>query len=216
MQPIKPRRRRRNKFLLVEKLTRTAKYALLTHDYLRSLFRHDRSRGILIWQTRPRHHFKSAAAQRSFNNRLAGKCTGSFYTDRSGARRRRVVIPLPHSRGHLGVNLSRIIFRMAHGYWPELVDHINRDPLINVLSNLRAASPGQNQQNRRVGKNSRTGIVGVSPTVSGKYCAAVGYHGKQYRKSGLTFAEACRVRARLKRKYHQFHPHDHEQQRQAA
>lgn len=43
----------------------------------------------------------------------------------------------------------RVIFFMHHGYWPELVDHIDRDISNNRIENLREASPKLNSRNTK-------------------------------------------------------------------
>ena len=43
----------------------------------------------------------------------------------------------------------RLIFLMHHGYLPEEIDHVNRDPLDNRIENLRASTSSQNKMNRR-------------------------------------------------------------------
>jgi hypothetical protein len=60
------------------------------------------------------------------------------------------------------VKVHRLIFLMHHGYLPTEVDHINGDKLDNRIENLRAATKSQNQQNRKVNKNSKSGVKGVS------------------------------------------------------
>lgn len=46
----------------------------------------------------------------------------------------------------------RILFFMAHGYLPDLIDHINCDPSDNKISNLRALSHKENLLNRKNAK----------------------------------------------------------------
>jgi hypothetical protein len=44
---------------------------------------------------------------------------------------------------------SRLIFCMVHGYFPEIVDHINLDSLNDRPENLRAATPSQSSVNTK-------------------------------------------------------------------
>jgi hypothetical protein len=63
------------------------------------------------------------------------------------------------SRGYIGtyihhdgklkrVLLHRMVYLLAHGYLPETVDHINRNPSDNRVENLRAATKREQQSNR--------------------------------------------------------------------
>src|SRR5215472_14234750 len=72
------------------------------------------------------------------------------------------------SHGHLQVYIygrlmlvHRVIWRIVTNEWPEhQIDHINLHRDHNQWINLRAATNGQNQQNRFVNKNNKLGIKG--------------------------------------------------------
>jgi hypothetical protein len=115
----------------------------LTVDLLNHLFEYDKETGNLIWKIKPSsrgHHVK------------AGDIAGTL-----------------KSHGYLcvGINYNsyrahRLIFLMHKGYLPKTVDHINGDKLDNRIENLRAATVGQNQHNRKTNANNTSGYKGVS------------------------------------------------------
>lgn len=55
----------------------------------------------------------------------------------------------------------RIIFLLAHKYLPIAIDHKDGNPRNNTVENLRAATLSQNQYNRCVNRNSKTGLKNV-------------------------------------------------------
>lgn len=55
----------------------------------------------------------------------------------------------------------RVIFAMHHGYFPKLVDHIDRDKLNNKIENLREATNRMNVINSGLSKNNKSGVKGV-------------------------------------------------------
>ena len=57
--------------------------------------------------------------------------------------------------------VHRLIFLWHHGYLPEQVDHINGIRSDSRVENLRAATFGQNQQNKCFQKNNTSGFKGV-------------------------------------------------------
>lgn len=63
-----------------------------------------------------------------------------------------------------GLNLKahRVAWIMATGEEPDVIDHINGDCSDNRLINLRAVSRAENQKNRAVGRNSKTGEIGIT------------------------------------------------------
>ena len=115
----------------------------LTVDLLNHLFEYDKETGNLIWKIKPSsrgHHVK------------AGDIAGTL-----------------KSHGYLcvGINYNsyrahRLIFLMHKGYLPKTIDHINGDKLDNRIENLRAATVGQNQHNRKTNANNTSGYKGVS------------------------------------------------------
>jgi hypothetical protein len=56
----------------------------------------------------------------------------------------------------------RLIYLMVHGVLPDLIDHVDGNPLNNKIENLRAATKAENGFNRKINKNSSTGVKGVS------------------------------------------------------
>ena len=81
------------------------------------------------------------------------------------------------------------------------IDHVNRDGLDNRRANLRPATRAQNQQNRRVHWNSKSGVRGVCwDAAQGKWRVSVKQDGKRiYSARFVSLSEAADAarRARL-------------------
>jgi hypothetical protein len=60
--------------------------------------------------------------------------------------------------------LHRLIFLYHYGFIPKFIDHIDRDPLNNRIENLRECTGAQNQGNRTINKNNKSGYKGVKKT----------------------------------------------------
>lgn len=59
------------------------------------------------------------------------------------------------------VGAHRLIWLYIHGVWPDVIDHINHDVLDNRIENLRSVSRMENQRNRSLNLNNKSGATGV-------------------------------------------------------
>jgi len=57
--------------------------------------------------------------------------------------------------------LHRVIYLYHYGFMPEFIDHKDNNANNNLIENLRECTKKTNQQNRKINKNSATGIKGV-------------------------------------------------------
>lgn len=93
-----------------------------------------------------------------------------------------------HSQGYWRIVLDgrmhyahRLAWAIAHGVWPENIDHINGDKSDNRLVNLRVATRSQNMANRPRQTNNTSGFKGVYSVPSrGKWRA-------RFKKDGRVF-----------------------------
>lgn len=107
--------------------------------------------------------------------------------------------------------LHRILWWMAYGVMPEVIDHIDGDPGNNALSNLRSVDHSENARNRSSLSTSASRLTGVrwrrdrcawevkSPHVSGRYGVSIGFF------SSLDEARAARRAALDAVGYHENH-----------
>jgi len=55
----------------------------------------------------------------------------------------------------------RLVYLWHHGFMPDMLDHIDGNPLNNNITNLRAANFSTNGFNRKIGANNTSGIKGL-------------------------------------------------------
>jgi hypothetical protein len=56
----------------------------------------------------------------------------------------------------------RLIYALHHGNMPDVIDHVDRNPLNNDISNLRASDKRLNAYNSGLPSNNKSGVRGVS------------------------------------------------------
>ena len=98
-------------------------------------FKYDRERGVLIWK----NHYNPAIV-----TRFAGKIAGKLRQGHSQV-----------SMDNKLYGVHRLIWFIENKNWPEMIDHIDGNPLNNKITNLRSSNNRFNQQNRhqhRAGK----------------------------------------------------------------
>lgn len=130
----------------------------LTAERLREVLHYDPENGQFTWLISRRGHIK------------AGSIAGCL-----------------DDRGYRGIKIDQILCR-AHrlawlymtGAWPDCeIDHINQLKYDNRFSNLRAVNRRQNEQNKLMRSDNKSGFKGVSlHKASGKWQAFISVRGK--------------------------------------
>ena len=91
--------------------------------------------------------------------------TGNFARVKTGAHAGKV-----HKNGYVRVSVCdklylahRLAWFYTHGKWPDsCIDHINRKRDDNRIANLRVVSKSENQHNRSINQNNKSGRTGVN------------------------------------------------------
>lgn len=161
----------------------------LTAEMLRELISYESDTGVFTWlktQLRSRPKPGDVAGSLQSSKRYFGICIyGRIY--------------LAH----------RLAWLYVHGRWPtEQIDHIDGNPLNNRLANLRECTADENQQNRKVGKRNKTGLLGVyHEPKTGKWCASIRCRGVMRHLGTFATKEgAGAAYLAAKRELHTFNP----------
>lgn len=119
--------------------------------------------------------------------------------------------PIGHeSNGYYSCNIDgksylkhRLIYLMFYGKLPELLDHIDRNPLNNRIENIREADKKINSINRNLQSNNKSGYKGVSWNKnSSKWEAYIKVNNKRiHLKLHETLEEAIEARREAENKY---------------
>lgn len=131
---------------------------VISHERLLQVISYDRDTGLFIWR------------QTLSSRACAGKEAGT-----------------PDLHGYKQICIDGKIYkshRLAVFYetktWPKMdIDHIDGNKSNNKISNLREVTKSQNQFNRPVSKNSKSGIKGVHMDGRGRWRAYIAANGKK-------------------------------------
>ena len=122
-------------------------------EVVRRLVRYEHEAGKLYWLARPREFFNSDHQTNAWNARHAGKEAFTATTDKG------------YKVGRLfdkSYRAHHVAWAIFYGEWPKKqIDHENCNPSDNRICNLREATHAQNQHNKAVRKDNRSGFKGV-------------------------------------------------------
>lgn len=118
------------------------KESLLTQEYVKELF--DYKDGYLYWKVSKCYNGKSKVGDKA----------GWSCETHSGRRN------FVRLKGKTFI-AARLIFFMHYNWWPEMVDHEDRDCLNDKIENLRAANGCQNAANVKKKDNTTSKYMGV-------------------------------------------------------
>lgn len=111
---------------------------MITQEELKKLLKYNPETGIFIWRI--------TKSTRAYAGDIAG-CQHNNYID--------IRINAAGYRAH------RLAWLYMYGVWPNVIDHINQDPLDNKISNLRDVDRIENGKNRKKSINNVSGVTGV-------------------------------------------------------
>jgi len=140
---------------------------------LHQLLRYDAETGDLIWLPRSPDLIIDNNKRAVWNSRYAGLVAG-------------YVRPTMKGLAYLHIGIQGAIFKAHRLVWvyvrgepvPDIIDHIDHDPLNNRIENLRAATMSENRANSFGRKNNISGVKGIQINRQGTFMVFVGPGGK--------------------------------------
>jgi hypothetical protein len=156
--------------------------------------------GELFWRKRDRIWFKSDGVHKAWNARFSGKPAFTsicHYGYREGAI------------FNMTFKLHRVAAAIMDGEWPEVIDHIDGNPLNNVWDNLRTVDQSANMRNQKQHASNTSGVTGVTWDASkNKWAASIWLNNKRKhlgRFETLQEAASARSAANKENGFHQNH-----------
>jgi hypothetical protein len=128
-------------------------------DILRARLEYNPLSGVFTWKVNGYH-----------NTTVAGDVAGSI------SHWGYIVISIRLDGRHHRIFAHRLAWAFVHGAWPiPMIDHHDGAKTFNAIANLREADHSLNGQNqRRAPSNNRScGLLGVSPTASGRWRSGI-------------------------------------------
>ena len=143
-----------------------------SQSYLKECLIYDPDTGIITWIRRPREHFKDATSWRKWNTKNKNK--RAFTAINSNG----------YYQGGLDGKIflaHRIIFKLIHGYEPDMVDHKDGVRTNNKSLNLLPSNNTLNQRNKKISSaNKSSRVIGVTwHNTSKKWLARIKVNNKQ-------------------------------------
>lgn len=171
-----------------------------TFTDLWELLNYDFETGKLWWKPRDQKHFQCERHMNAWNTRYSS-------TQASTKSKKSDPYKLISIKG-INYKEHHIIWAMCYFEWPDgVIDHIDGDKFNNKLSNLRVVNSMENNRNKSMHKNNKSGITGVYFKLRNSKWAA--YITSNYEKIHLgiysDFEEAVRVRKQAEIDYG-YHP----------
>lgn len=175
---------------------------LPSQDVLNQLLRYEPVTGALFWRERSTDMFPTASEARSrclcalWNSRYSGK---EAFTCQDGGYK-------TGSINSSNYKAHRVIWKIVTGEDPDQIDHEFGQRGDNRLERLADVSSSENAKNKKIPKNNKSGVIGVSLWKQGKYrywAALVG--GKTQYFKEFDDAVAARRAAEIEHGFHQNH-----------